>query len=57
MAQVSHPELRDWPEAMITVEGNEGEGDLVRGLVDLGGYSDEPGWCEKVWTVEGADIW
>ena len=64
MAHISlpnHPELRDWPEALITAEGNEGLRAVrleVWQIWDGAGGSkhDEPGWWKKIWRVEGADV-
>jgi len=60
MAQVSlpnHPELRDWPEKLVTAEGNEGLKEVRLELWRVwdgmvGSKRDEePGWWKRVWRV------
>jgi hypothetical protein len=64
MAQMSpfnHYELRGWPEALITAEGNEGLKEIRLEVWRIGDRAviskddDEPEWWKKVWRVEGAD--
>ena len=64
MARISpynHPELRDWPEALITIEGNENLMEIrleVWRIWDgavISKHDEEPGWWKMVWRVEGAN--
>lgn len=64
MAQISpsnHPELRDWPESLTMVKGNECLKEIrleVWRIWDgavIWKRDEEPGWWKKVWRVEGAD--
>ncbi len=64
MAQISpfdHPELRDWPESLTTVKGNECLKEVrleVWRIWDgavISKHDEEPGWWKKVWRVGGAD--
>jgi hypothetical protein len=64
MAQISpsnHPELRDWPEALVMAEGNECLKEIrleVWRIWDgavVSKHDEEPGWWKKIWRIEGAD--
>ena len=64
MARISpfdHPELRDWPESLTAVKGNECLKEVRLEVwrtwdgAAISKHDEEPGWWKKVWRVEGAD--
>lgn len=60
ISSFNYYELRDWPEALVMAEGNEGLMEIrleVWRIWDgtvISKLDDEPGWWKKVWRVEGA---